>query len=83
MSRSTGLCRATRTILRAVRDVCAEHGVPPPVLRPGGKHLKLVLNINGVERVSPVACSPASAENAAREKVRDVMRLLREEGVIV
>ena len=78
MTRPVRMCRAVREIFVAAREFCEEAGLPTPKLIPGGKHLILIVLIDGKERRTAVPCSPKCAVSARRNKLRDLRKMLED-----
>ena len=71
-----------RAVLKAVEPVIiAAGGRCRMELAPGhGGHHRLVIELNGKTRFTPISSSPANEERAAWYKINDVRKRLREMG---
>lgn len=68
-----------REVLRKARDIVREAGGECEFQdRAGGKHARLIIEINGKRRFTPLSGSPGRPEKALHYKLGDVRRIVRE-----
>lgn len=69
-----------RDILKAIEPMVKQAGGTARVESAAGKgkHMKLVIDINGKTKSSPLACTPKLADFAVQHKINDVRKILKE-----